>query len=44
MGKMNEIFVAIKETDYIEAQIGGLCEMHNPPHTRSVSGGALRHQ
>ena len=22
MGKMNEIFVAVKETDYIEAQIG----------------------
>lgn len=29
MGKMNEIFVAIKETDYIEAQIGGLCEKYN---------------
>lgn len=29
MGKMNEIFVAIKETDYIEAQIGGLCEGYN---------------
>ena len=26
---MNEIFVAIKETDYIEAQIGGLCEKYN---------------
>ena len=22
MGKMNEIFVAVKETNYIEAQIG----------------------
>lgn len=29
MGKLNEIFVAIKETDYIEAQIGGLCEKYN---------------
>jgi hypothetical protein len=29
MGKMNEIFVAIKETDYIEAQIAGLCEKYN---------------
>lgn len=29
MGKMNEIFVAIKETDYIEAQIGILCEKYN---------------
>ena len=29
MGTMNEIFVAIKETDYIEAQIGGLCEKYN---------------
>lgn len=29
MGKMNEIFVAIKETDYIEAQIGELCEKYN---------------
>ena len=29
MGKMNEIFVAIKETDYIVAQIGGLCEKYN---------------
>ena len=26
---MNEIFVAIKETDYIEAQIGRLCEKYN---------------
>ena len=26
---MNEIFVAIKETDYIEAQIRGLCEKYN---------------
>ena len=29
MGKMNEIFVAIKETDYIEAQIEGLCKKYN---------------
>ena len=29
MGKLNEIFVALKETDYIEAQIGGLCEKYN---------------
>ena len=29
MGKLNEIFVAIKETDYIEAQIGGLCEKYS---------------
>lgn len=29
MGKLNEIFVAIKETDFIEAQIGGLCEKYN---------------
>ena len=29
VGKMNEIFVAIKETDYIEAQIGELCEKYN---------------
>ena len=29
MGKLNEIFVAVKETDYIEAQIGGLCEKYN---------------
>ncbi len=29
MGKMNEIFVAIKETDYIEAQIEKLCEKYN---------------
>lgn len=29
MGKMNELFVALKETDYIEAQIGGLCEKYN---------------
>lgn len=29
MGKLNEIFVAIKETDYIEAQIGKLCEKYN---------------
>lgn len=28
MSKMKEIFVAIKETDYIEAQIGGLCEKY----------------
>ena len=28
-GKMNEIFVAVKETDYIEAQIGELCEKYN---------------
>ena len=26
---MNEIFVAIKETDYIEVQIRGLCEKYN---------------
>ena len=26
---MNEIFVAVKETDYIEAQIGGLCKKYN---------------
>ena len=26
---MNEIFVAIKETDYIEGQIGALCEKYN---------------
>lgn len=26
---MNEIFVAVNETDYIEAQIGGLCEKYN---------------
>jgi len=25
---MNEIFVAVNETDYIEAQIGGLCEKY----------------
>ena len=29
MGKMNEIFVAVKETDYIEAQIGELCEKYS---------------
>ena len=29
MGKLNEIFVAIKDTDYIEAQIGGLCDKYN---------------
>lgn len=29
MGKLNEIFVAIKETDYIEAQIGDLCGKYN---------------
>ena len=29
MGKLNEIFVAIKETDYIDTQIGGLCEKYN---------------
>ena len=29
MGRLNEIFVAIKETDYIEAQIGELCEKYN---------------
>ena len=29
MGKLNDIFVAIKETDYIEAQIERLCEKYN---------------
>jgi len=29
MGRLNEIFVAIKDTDYIEAQIGELCEKYN---------------
>lgn len=29
MGKLNEIFVAFKETYYIEAQLGGLCKKYN---------------
>lgn len=29
MGKMNEIFVAIKDTNYIEVQIGELCEKYS---------------
>lgn len=32
MGKLNEIFVAIKEIDYIEAQIGELCKKYNNRH------------
>ena len=38
MGKMNEIFVAIKETEYIEAQIGGLCEGYVEKQGKRIVG------
>ena len=32
MGKLNEIYVAVKDIDYIEAKIGNLCDKYNNRH------------
>ena len=37
MKKLEEIYVAVKETDYIETKINALCEKYN--HYRGVSIG-----